>query len=164
MRVGAARAESGALLNRSTFGSLLPDGRERVIHIEGETTIDERGQVVRMHGMLQDVTERKATQTALYLTEMRYREAQRIAKIGNWEWNLATNTSWWSEELYRILEEDPQHYPATFDNFIAKIHPDDRQVLIDGQWAGPLAASPAMIRWRAESCSRMDAKRSSSNS
>ena len=121
---------------------LLPDGRERVIHVEGETTIDERGQVVRMQGTLQDVTERKATQTALYLTEMRYREAQRIAKIGNWEWNLATNTSWWSEELYRILEEDPQRYPATFDNFIAKIHPDDRQVLIECSMGRPLSRAP----------------------
>jgi PAS domain-containing protein len=108
-----------------------------------------------MQGTLQDVTERKATQTALYLTEMRYREAQRIAKIGNWEWDLATNTSWWSEELYRILEEDPQRYPATFDNFIAKIHPDDRQVLIEGQWAGPLAARPRVGGGRV---SRMDAK------
>jgi diguanylate cyclase (GGDEF)-like protein/PAS domain S-box-containing protein len=67
------------------------------------------------------------------LTQMRYREAQRLAKIGNWEWDLTTNTSWWSEELYRILEEDPGTYAATFDNFLAKVHPEDRQVLIDGQ-------------------------------
>jgi diguanylate cyclase (GGDEF)-like protein/PAS domain S-box-containing protein len=142
MRAGAARAEAGGPPEPVDVRVLLPDGRERVIHVEGETTLDERGQVVRMQGTLQDVTERKATQTALYLTEMRYREAQRIAKIGNWEWDLATNTSWWSEELYRILEEDPQRYPATFDNFIAKIHPDDRQVLIEGQWAAPLVAGP----------------------
>ena len=142
MRAGAARAEAGGTPEPIDVRVLLPDGRERVIHVDGETTIDERGQVVRMQGTLQDVTERKATQTALYLTEMRYREAQRIAKIGNWEWNLATNTSWWSEELYRILEEDPQRYPATFDNFIAKIHPDDRQAIIEGQSVAPLTAGP----------------------
>jgi diguanylate cyclase (GGDEF)-like protein/PAS domain S-box-containing protein len=142
MRAGAARAASGGTPEPVDVRVLLPDGRERVIHVEGETTLDEHGQVVRMQGTLQDVTERKTTQTALYLTEMRYREAQRIAKIGNWEWNLATNTSWWSEELYQILEEDPQTYAATLDNFIAKIHPDDRQVLIEGQWAAPLVASP----------------------
>jgi diguanylate cyclase (GGDEF)-like protein/PAS domain S-box-containing protein len=140
MRAGAASAQGGGTPEPVDVRVLLPDGRERVIHVEGETTTDERGRVVRMQGVLQDVTERKATQTALYLTEMRYREAQRIAKIGNWEWNLVTNTSWWSEELYRILEEDPRRYPATFDNFVAKIHPDDRQVLTEGQWAGPLTA------------------------
>jgi diguanylate cyclase (GGDEF)-like protein/PAS domain S-box-containing protein len=142
MLAGAARAASGGTPEPVDVRVLLPDGRERVIHVEGETMLDERGQVLRMQGTLQDVTERKATQTALFLTEMRYREAQRIAQIGNWEWNLATNTSWWSEELYRILEEDPHRYPATLDNFIAKIHPDDRQVLIEGQWAAPLVASP----------------------
>ena len=142
MNAGAARAAAGLGSQPIDIRVLLPDGRERIIHIEGDSTIDERGKVVKMQGTLQDVTERKATQTALHLTEMRYREAQRISKIGNWEWNLATNTSWWSEELYRILEEDSQRYPATLDNFIAKIHPDDRQVLIDGQWSGPSTAVP----------------------
>jgi diguanylate cyclase (GGDEF)-like protein/PAS domain S-box-containing protein len=141
MRAGGANARAGGTPEPVDVRVLLSDGSERVIHVEGETAIDERGEVVLMQGTLQDVTERKATQTALYLTEMRYREAQRIAKIGNWEWNLVTNTSWWSAELYRILEEDPQRYPATFDNFIAKIHPDDRQVLIEAQTA-PLAAAP----------------------
>src|SRR5262249_52813011 len=142
MRVGAARAASGGGSPPIDIRVLLPDGRERIIHIEGETTLDEQRQVAEMQGTLQDVTERKTTQTALHLTEMRYREAQRISKIGNWEWNLATNTSWWSEELYRILEEDTQRYPATFENFIAKIHPADRQVLIDRQWTVPSAATP----------------------
>ncbi len=142
LRAGSARAAAGGTPEPVDVRVLLPDGCERVIHVEGETTRDERGQVVVMQGTLQDVTERKATQTALYLTEMRYREAQRLAKIGNWERNLATNANWWSEELYRILEEDPRSYPATFDNFIAKIHPDDRQKFIEGQWAAPLAAGP----------------------
>ena len=65
--------------------------------------------MVQLHGTLQDVTEQRATEAALRLTEMRYREAQRLAKIGNWEWDLTTNTSWWSDELYRILEENPSH-------------------------------------------------------
>jgi diguanylate cyclase (GGDEF)-like protein/PAS domain S-box-containing protein len=112
---------------------VLPDGTQKVFHTQGEVIADEAGKPVVVHGTLQDITERKAIETALHLTEMRYREAQRIAKIGNWEWDLATNTSWWSEELYRILEEDPRAYPATFDNFLAKVHPDDQAVLIEGQ-------------------------------
>ncbi len=111
----------------------LPDGAERIFQTRGEITFDALGNLTRMHGTLQDITDRKTVQTALQLTEMRYREAQRIAKIGNWEWNLVTNESWWSEELYRVLEEDPCEYAATFDNFIAKVHPDDRQILVEGQ-------------------------------
>ncbi len=128
---------------------VLPDGTLKVFQSQGAALLDADGRAVELNGTLQDVTEQRATDAALRLTEMRYREAQRLAKIGNWEWDLSTNQSWWSEELYRILEEDPQHYPATFDNFLAKVHPDDRQILIEGQStisAGPDAYRPTESR------------------
>ena len=127
----------------------LPDGTPRTFHSQGAATLDEAGSPTHLHGTLQDVTEQVATQAALRLTDLRYREAQRLAKMGNWEWDLSTNTSWWSEELYRLLEEDPQRYVATFDNFLAKVHPDDRQALIEGQSTialGPNAYVPTQSR------------------
>jgi PAS domain S-box-containing protein len=130
---GAARIAKGDAVEPRDLRVVLPDGTQKILHSEGAASVDASGRVVQLHGTLQDVTEQRATEAAVRLTEMRYREAQRLAKIGNWEWDLATNTSWWSEELYRILEEDPGTYAATFENFIAKVHPDDRQVLIDGQ-------------------------------
>jgi diguanylate cyclase (GGDEF)-like protein/PAS domain S-box-containing protein len=108
---------------------VLPDGAERIFHSRGEVSFDADRRPVRMFGTLQDITERKAFQAALSLTDMRYREAQRIAQIGNWEWDLVTNKSWWSDELYRILEEDPAAYEASFENFVRKVHPDDRHIL-----------------------------------
>jgi diguanylate cyclase (GGDEF)-like protein/PAS domain S-box-containing protein len=108
---------------------ILPSGAERIFHSRGEVSFDEHRRPVRMFGTLQDITERKAFQAALSLTDMRYREAQRIARIGNWEWNLATMKSWWSEELYRILEENPATYGASLENFMRKVHPDDHAVL-----------------------------------
>ena len=109
------------------------DGTERWLQTRGEVTFDAAGYPQRMYGTLQDITERKGAETALRLSETRYREAQRIAKIGNWEWNLATNESWWSDELYKILEEDPRTYEASFENFLLKVHPDDRQALVAGK-------------------------------
>ncbi|HEX5420660.1 MAG TPA: diguanylate cyclase [Gammaproteobacteria bacterium] len=66
------------------------------------------------------------------LSEARLNDAQRIAKVGSWEWKLATREEWWSNELYRILEEDPNTYEASFRNFLAKVHPDDRRGLAAG--------------------------------
>jgi diguanylate cyclase (GGDEF)-like protein/PAS domain S-box-containing protein len=123
---------------------ILPDGTRKVLQSQGAATLDASGQAIQLRGTLQDITQQQANEAALRRTEMRYREAQRLAKIGNWEWDLATNTSWWSDELYRILEEDPRDYAATFDNFLARVHPDDRQVLIEGQ--GTIAASPDAYR------------------
>ena len=127
----------------------LPDGTPKTFHSQGAATLDDAGRPLRLRGTLQDVTEQVATQAALRLMDLRYREAQRLAKMGNWEWDLSTNTSWWSEELYRLLEEDPRQYLAAFENFLAKVHPDDRQALIDGQRTiapGPDAYIPTQSR------------------
>jgi diguanylate cyclase (GGDEF)-like protein/PAS domain S-box-containing protein len=129
----AARIARGDAIEPFDVRVALPDGAQKIFHSKGAASYDAAGRAVQLHGTIQDVTEQRATEAALRLSDMRYREAQRLAKIGNWEWTLATNTSWWSDELYRILEEEPGSYAATFENFIAKIHPDDRQVLIDGQ-------------------------------
>jgi diguanylate cyclase (GGDEF)-like protein/PAS domain S-box-containing protein len=128
-----ARIARGDAVEARDVRVLLPDGTQKILHSEGAAAVDTAGEVVQLHGTLQDVTEQRAAEAALRLTEMRYREAQRLAKIGNWEWDLTTNTSWWSDELYRILEENPNTYAATFDNFLAKVHPEDRETLIEGQ-------------------------------
>jgi diguanylate cyclase (GGDEF)-like protein/PAS domain S-box-containing protein len=128
-----ARVAKGESVEPIDVRVVLADGTQKIFQSQGAATFDASGRAVQLHGTLQDITEQQATQAALRLTEMRYREAQRLAKIGNWEWDLLTGTSWWSEELYRILEEDPSTYAATFDNFLAKVHPSDRPVLIEGQ-------------------------------
>jgi diguanylate cyclase (GGDEF)-like protein/PAS domain S-box-containing protein len=104
----------------------MVDGEERIIQTRGRATLDAAGRPVVAHGTLQDITEQRVTQTALRLTELRYRETQRLAKIGNWESDLSTGKSWWSYELYQILEEDPEHFPANFDSFLSRVHPADR--------------------------------------
>ncbi|MDD2662274.1 MAG: EAL domain-containing protein [Dechloromonas sp.] len=54
------------------------------------------------------------------------REAQRLAQIGSWEFDIVDNRLSWSDELYRILELDPQEAPATYEQFLARVHADDR--------------------------------------
>jgi diguanylate cyclase (GGDEF)-like protein/PAS domain S-box-containing protein len=107
----------------------LADGTELIIETRGEATLDESGRPLTVSGTLQDVTQQKVTQTALRLTQTRYRDTQRMARIGNWEADIGTADSWWSEELYHILDEDPATYPASFANFLAHVHPDDRRSL-----------------------------------
>jgi len=53
-------------------------------------------------------------------------EAQRMAHIGNLDWNLVNGEVHWSYELYLIFGRNPQESGATFDEFISYVHPDDR--------------------------------------
>ena len=52
--------------------------------------------------------------------------AQAITHMGSWEWNAKTNIVRWSDELYRIYGLEPQSCEITFDSFLARLHPEDR--------------------------------------
>ena len=54
-------------------------------------------------------------------------EAQRIAHIGHWEWEIADNTLHWSDEVYRIFDLNSQTFTANYEAFINIVHPDDRE-------------------------------------
>ena len=72
--------------------------------------------------------ERKQIELELKTNEMRLNEAQHIANLGNWEWDVLTNKVRWSNELYRIFGLQPQTPGSTFGKFLTYVHPDDRKV------------------------------------
>jgi PAS domain S-box-containing protein len=53
--------------------------------------------------------------------------AQQITHIGSWEWDARTNAVAWSDELYRIYGLEPQSCEITFESFLGRLHPDDRE-------------------------------------
>lgn len=56
-------------------------------------------------------------------------EAQRIAKIGSWEWNIKTNKIIWSPELYRIFKLNPSSFRATYTDYLKRVHAADRKIV-----------------------------------
>jgi PAS domain S-box-containing protein len=58
-------------------------------------------------------------------------EAQRIAHLGNWEWDIVNNTLIWSDEIYHIFGLSPQQVNVTYDAFLQAVHPEDRQSVMD---------------------------------
>lgn len=54
-------------------------------------------------------------------------EAQKVARFGLWEWIPAEDRVTWSDQLYRIFRVDPGEFAATFEAYIDRVHPDDRE-------------------------------------
>jgi sigma-54 dependent transcriptional regulator, acetoin dehydrogenase operon transcriptional activator AcoR len=75
------------------------------------------------------IAELEGSKKAIQRSEARLKEAERIAKIGHWELDLVTNTLYWSDEIYRIFDSDPQKFGATYEAFIDSVHPEDRKAV-----------------------------------
>lgn len=73
----------------------------------------------------------RGEQEKLRRSEACLTEAQRIARLGNWDWDIITNELRWSDEVYRIFGLEPQAFAATYDAFLTWVHPEDRG-LVDG--------------------------------
>ena len=82
------------------------------------------------HGFLHDVTTRKRTEFELRRRDAQLEEAQRTARIGSWEWDVGSDATTWSAEMYRLIDVDPQSAPLDFAGFLARVHPEDRDRFI----------------------------------
>ncbi|HKG27356.1 MAG TPA: ATP-binding protein [Thermomicrobiales bacterium] len=72
------------------------------------------------------IEHRKLAEEALRDTEAALMEAQRVAHLGSWDWNLETGDQGWSDEAFRIFGFAPKAFLPTWHIFMRCIHPDDR--------------------------------------
>jgi PAS domain S-box-containing protein len=70
--------------------------------------------------------ERKRAEEEFRRSQALLVEAQQLAHIGSWDWDIAGNQVTWSDELYRIYGLEPQQFRASYDGFIEWVHPEDR--------------------------------------
>jgi PAS domain S-box-containing protein len=78
----------------------------------------------------QELEARVASRTELLAkTHARLIEAQQVAHIGSWEWDVRANTLWWSDELHRIYGIEPEGFIASFEGYVSMVHPDDRDLV-----------------------------------
>jgi PAS domain S-box-containing protein len=68
----------------------------------------------------------KITERALADTEAALIDAQRVAHLGSWDWDLASGSQIWSDEMFRIFGYQPQAFLPNWNVFLRSIHPEDR--------------------------------------
>ncbi len=74
-----------------------------------------------------DITESKQAEDFLQESARSLAHAQRIGKLGDWDWDVEGNSLTWSDEIYRIWGVG-KDFPLTFDSIAGMIHPDDREM------------------------------------
>lgn len=77
--------------------------------------------------VFQDITEKKAIRDELSRSQKSLEQAQSIAHLGSWEWDLENNEMFWSEEVYRILQVDSEKFESSFNTFMSFIPEEERQ-------------------------------------
>ncbi|NOZ79925.1 MAG: PAS domain S-box protein [Acidobacteria bacterium] len=105
------------------------DGSPLWIVLSASLIEDKHGELHEIEGTLMDLTERRRVEEDLERTAQRLEEAQRIAHVGNWEWDPGKDVSYWSEELYRIAGLEPCPFNTPVSRRLEHVHPDDRDIV-----------------------------------
>ena len=132
--IGPERAEIHEAANQKALAGereiyeWYTDTDEGVKHFQTSLSpiFDNNEEVSSILGVGRNITAQKELEIALRESEARLMEAQTIAQVGNWEWDIQAGTLTWSDEIYRILGQEPQAFEATYAAFLEIVHPEDR--------------------------------------
>ncbi|WNZ25591.1 PAS domain-containing protein [Leptolyngbya sp. NK1-12] len=115
------RALSGETV---TYEAEMPYQGDKIRHISAVLVpdLDEQQAVQGYYALITDISDRKASETKLL-------QAQRVAHVGSWEFDLATQKITWSEELFRIFGLDPTQPEPTYAEYVQLLHPDERSLM-----------------------------------
>ncbi|WP_295364339.1 PAS domain S-box protein [Arenimonas sp.] len=156
----------GELVGRAHYDLAHPDDRAHTLRegaavLAGRPTVDFRNRIVARDGRVvamqwsavwsardrmmfavaRDVTEAERSAEALREARDSLERAQRIARMGAWEYDLARDELQWSDEVYRIFQVQPGEFDGNFQAFAARVHPEDLRRLQELQ-AQTVAGGP----------------------
>lgn len=134
-----------AVLDRMLLDLVAPEHRERVrVALGGRTEsfeLGERGPAGPVRWwrvdagpagddavllVFCDITAGKREEERLRRSEALLVDAQGVAHMGTWEWEITQPTAVWSQEMYRIYGLTPEEYTPSYEGYLKMVHPDDR--------------------------------------
>jgi signal transduction histidine kinase len=120
-------AARGVEVRDCELEALLPSGKRRLLWGHASPLRDAGGQVRGAIAAFQDVTEiRQRTDAILRESEQHLKNAERLAHVGHWQWDVRANRVSGSEEMYRIFGK-PQNCVPSYEGFLEDLMPEDRE-------------------------------------
>jgi PAS domain S-box-containing protein len=90
-----------------TYRIKTKSGEQKWVWEKGCGVYSKEGELQTLEGFISDITEIKQAETNLQRNESLLNAVQRLAKVGGWEWDVRTDTMYWTDEAYRIHGYDP---------------------------------------------------------
>lgn len=125
-RVQAATVVREGLINFGMFVHQKKDGSKIKVEVAGSKILYQGMNCMMV--VINDVTQRESALNELLDREAKLRQANEIAKLGHWELNLATETLFWSSEVFKIWGIENSTVP-NYDQYLDSVHPDERDIV-----------------------------------
>lgn len=125
--VAAAFKAGRPAVSHLTTVARSADGTE--YPVEAAVSIAGTGSEAIAVGIVRKIGERFRKLALLRDSERQLRDAEQIAGMGSFEWNVGSDEISWSDQLARIYGYEPDNHPKRLDEFLARVHPDDRDGL-----------------------------------
>lgn len=124
LKAAIARAAAGELVH---YGVEVQgaDGRVITIDFSIKPIRDVDGRVVLLIPEGRDITDLRRTVASLQRAEARLAEAQRVARMGHWDYDFVSEEGYWSETLYALFGLEREAVTDPGQEFLARVHPDD---------------------------------------
>ena len=113
------------------FRIVRPSGEVRMVYSLGAVTKHVQGQPRQRFGIVQDITDRKRAEEALQQSQFYLAEGQRLAHTGSCAFNPSGFFEYWSQGMFKIYGLDPQKGAPTLEEYLATIHPQDRDSMVN---------------------------------
>jgi len=111
---------------RILYRIIAANGATKWVWEQGKAVFDEHGEIEALEGFIQDDTERKNALELLRKSEAQLREAQHIARLGSWEFDVEKRTSVWSDEMFNIFEIKPtKNHVMPWEKLTSMMHASD---------------------------------------
>jgi PAS domain S-box-containing protein len=139
--------ERGA--SEGEFTAVGEDGKLRIFLTKKVVLRGQDGSLEGTLGVSRDITERKQMEEKLRISEFDLQQAQAMAHVGSWRWDIAHDKFFWSDEMCRIFGIAPHTLTGSMQDVIARcIHPDDRARIEESNRAVVEDHSPQSFEYR----------------
>jgi PAS domain S-box-containing protein len=109
---------------------------------------DERGKMLRIIGMVADITERKKAERELVQTSERLRLAMDAGKSVGWEWDIKSGRNTWFGDLQAMFGISSDTFVGRAEDFYRYVHPEDRKLVSEAVGEAKRSRNPYSAEFR----------------